>query len=325
MNRTLKIVLAVLCVPLVIAAAIQANRSGSVSGARTGLTIIVPAAPGGGWDTVGRELQAAMRANGIVTNPRVVNVPGASGTIGLGQVIQMQGQDDVLLVMGTVMIGGIAVNDSEYTLDETTPIAHLADDYEALVVPADSPYADVGDLAAALQTDPGGVAIGGGSLGGTDHLTAGLLAQAVGTDPRQVNYIPFSGGGEAVNGLLSHSVAAGISGYNEFADQVAAGNLRILAISAPERLPGVDAPTFLEAGYELNLPNFRGVVAPPGLTDDQSGELTAIITETVATPEWQDALERNQWVSNVQTGQEYRDFLEAENARIDQIVEELGL
>lgn len=325
MRRPLKIVLALLCVPLVLAAAFQANRSGNISGARTGLTLLVPAAPGGGWDTVARELQNAMRENGIVANPRVVNVPGAAGTIGLGQLVEMQGQSDVLMVMGTVMMGGIEVNDSEYSLDQTTPVAHLADDYEALVVPADSPFQDVEAFVAAFRADPQSVAIGGGSLGGTDHLTAGLLAQVAGADPGAVNYIPFAGGGEAINALLSSSVDAGLSGYNEFADQIEAGNLRLLALSAPERQDGIDAPTFIEAGYQVYLPNFRGVVAPTGLDDAQVRELTAIVEETVATPEWADALSRNKWVANLQTGDAYGEFLTGENDRIRTLVQELGL
>ncbi|MBA8807874.1 Bug family tripartite tricarboxylate transporter substrate binding protein [Promicromonospora sukumoe] len=326
MRRGVRTTIALLvCVPLVVAAGIQANRSGNVHGARTGLTLLVPAAPGGGWDTVAREMQSVMRERGIVTNPRVVNAGGAAGTIGLGQLMEMSGQDDVLMVTGTVMIGGIEVNDSAYRLEETTPIAHLADDYEALVVPADSPYATVDDFVEAFEKNPGQVSIGGGSIGGTDHLTAGLLAEEVGVDPADVNYIPFAGGGEAVNALLSHSVAAGMSGYNEFADQIEAGKLRILALSAPEPVADIDAPTFIEAGYDLYLPNFRGVVAPPGIAPEDAAELQAIVEETVATPEWSDAVERNKWVANLQTGEEFGDFLDGEIGRIQDVVKELGL
>ncbi|WP_232821988.1 Bug family tripartite tricarboxylate transporter substrate binding protein [Desertihabitans aurantiacus] len=325
-NRRLVTVLVfVVAVPLLVAAVLQARAAGGISNARSGLTLLVPAAPGGGWDTVARELQRAMRENGVVTNPRVVNVPGAGGTIGLSQLDQMQGRDDVLMVMGTVMIGGIVVNDSALTLADTTPVAELAEDYEAMVVPADSPFQSVDDVAAALREDPGAVAIGGGSLGGTDHLTAGLLAQDVGADPAAVNYIPFAGGGEAVNALLSSSVDVGISGYVEFADQVETGALRLLALSAPEPQPGIDAPTFIDAGYDVYLPNFRGVVAPRGLDEEQVGELTAIVEETVATPEWQDALQRNQWIGAVKTGPEYQEFLDAEVERTTALAEELGL
>lgn len=312
-------------VPLTLAAGAQAVVSGSASGARTALTLLVGAAPGGGWDTVARELQVAMRDNGVVANPQVVNVPGAAGTISLEQLHQMQGQSDVLMVTGTVMLGGIVVNDSLHDLTDTTPIAHLADDYEAIVVPADSELETLDDLANALKADPGSVSFGGGSLGGTDHLLAAMFADEIGIDTAAVNYIPFAGGGEAVSALLSHSVTAGVSGYNEFADQITAGNLRCLGIACPEPMPDVDGPTFAEAGYETYLPNWRGVVAPPGLSAEESAELTAIISETVQTAEWKDALVRNKWIDAYQDDQEFADFVSTETDRVTEIIEGLGL
>lgn len=314
-----------LSIPLTLAAGTQAAVSGSASGARTALTLLVGAAPGGGWDTVARELQTAMRENNIVANPQVINVPGAAGTIALEQLMQMKGQSDVVMITGTVMLGGIVVNDSQHDLTETTAIAHLADDYEAIVVPDDSPLKSLDDLVAAMQDDPGAVSFGGGSLGGTDHLLAGLLAEEVGVSPSDVNYVPFAGGGEAVSALLSHSVTAGISGYNEFADQVTAGNLRLLGIAAPHAVAGVDGPTFTEAGYKAYLPNWRGAVAPAGLTVEESAELTAIMSETVATAEWKDALERNKWVDAYQDGEEFGEFVRTETQRVTEIIEELGL
>lgn len=316
---------AVALVPLVLTAGWDAHRTGTLSGARTGLTIIAPAAPGGGWDTVARELQNAMRENDIVSNPQVVNVPGAAGTIGLSQLLGMDGQEDVVMITGTVMIGGIAVNGSPQDLTATTPVARIADDYEVLVVPADSPYQTLDDLLTAWKQDPGSIAIGGGSLGGTDQLLAALLAQEVGIDPLQVNYIPYAGGGEAVSSLLSGASSVGISGWNEFADQVEAGELRALAMSAPEPQPQFGVPTLMEQGIDLHLPNWRGVVAPPGLSDEETQELQDIIDETIATDEWSDALERNAWQDTELLGPEYGQFIAEETDRIDGIVQEAGL
>ena len=306
-------------------AGVQAHAGSGQHGARTSLTLLVGAAPGGGWDTVAREMQQAMREQGIVVNPQVVNVPGAAGTIALTQLVDMTGRDDVLMVTGTVMIGGIVVNQADHDLTETTAIARLADDYEAVVVPADSPYQSVDDLVAAWRESPRGVAFGGGSLGGTDHLLGGLMAQSADIDPTQLNYLAFAGGGEAVNALLSNSIDVGISGYNEFADQVTAGNLRVLAISADERVEGIDAPTLAEQGYDVVLPNWRGVVAPPGIDAESRAELEAIVAETVDTPEWQSALERNRWESTATYGDDFTGFIDEETTRLTGVVEEIGL
>lgn len=326
MHRRAKAVLGVvLLVPLVGAAAWDARSTGTLSGARTGLTIIAPASTGGGWDTLARQLQAAMRDAEVVTNPQVVNVPGAAGTIGLAQLQEMEGQGDVLMVTGTVMVGGVEINDSPVGIDDVTPIARTTDDYEVVVVPAESPLESVDDLVAAWQEDPGAVAVGGGSLGGTDQLLAAQLALAVDVPATDINYIAYSGGGEAIQALLSGASDVGISGYNEFADQIEAGELRALAVSAPEPQPELGIPTLYELGYEVHQGNWRGVLAPPGLTDEERGELEDIVTETLATPEWEATLERNRWVDTELVGDDFAAFVSEEVARVRQILDEAGL
>lgn len=306
-------------------ALVNAASSGGVSTARNKLTLIAPAAPGGGWDGFAREGQQALRAQGIVNNPQVINIPGAGGTIGLSQFVQEPGRQDALMVTGGVMVGAIELADNPESFDDVVPIARMADDYAALVVPADSEFRTLEDFLAAWKQDPGANSIGGGSLGSIDHLLSGLLAKEVGIDPAAVNYVAYSGGGEALNSLLSHTTAAGMSGYNEVKDQVEAGSLRALAISSPERLDGVDVPTFREQGVDVSMSNWRGVVAAPGITEEDKQAFIEIVTEWHATPEWQDALARNNWEDTFSTGEEFEDFIDAEVATAQQIVKELGL
>ncbi len=311
---------------LVGAAATNAALSDTnASEARARIDIVVPADPGGGWDLVAREAQHSLRVNDIVDNTQVLNLPGAGGTIGLAQTVRREGSATTLMTTGTVMIGGIIVNDSAQTLEDVTPIARVADDYEVFVVPADSPLEDMGDLIEAWREDPGAVAVGGGSLGGTDHLLAGLAAQSQGVEPQAVNYIPFAGGAQALTSLLSGSLDVGVSGYNEFSDQVEAGNIRVLGVSAHERVEGIDAPTLPEQGVDAVLPNWRGFMAPPGITEAERAELTAIVEEMVRTDEWRDTLQRNRWDDTFQSGPEFEEFLAAEIERITDVTEDLGL
>ena len=127
---------------------------------------------------------------------------------------------------GLVMEGAILTNKAPVSLDDVTPLARLTGEYELVVVSADAPFKTMGDLVAKLKADPGSVSWGGGSTGGTDHILAGLIAKAAGVDPTKVNYIAHSGGGEALGSILGGHVTAGVSGYEEFAPQVAAGKLR---------------------------------------------------------------------------------------------------
>ncbi|MET0965859.1 MAG: tripartite tricarboxylate transporter substrate-binding protein [Nakamurella sp.] len=303
----------------------SAVDSGSGESARSRLAIVAPAAPGGGWDLVARESQQALKHEGIVNNVQVVNIPGAAGTIGLGQVVDMSGQAGTLMVTGTVMVGGIIANDSDATLADVTPIARLAEDFEVLVVPDDSPYQNLEEFIAGWQADPGGTAVGGGSKGGTDHLLAGLIAKDVGIDPQQINYIAFSGGGEALNALLANTVAASISGYNEFADQIEAGNVRALAIGTKERVDGIDVPSLGELGVDVELNNWRGLVAPPGMTAEQQQALIDIVGDMTKSQTWQDTLARNRWQDTFISGAEFEEFLSSESERIQVIADELGI
>ncbi|ACU38018.1 Bug family tripartite tricarboxylate transporter substrate binding protein [Actinosynnema mirum] len=306
-------------------AAVDASKSTAGATPRSKLTVMAPAAPGGGWDLASREFQQALRGESIVNNAQVVNVPGAGGTIGLGQFVEIGPDPTQLMMTGTVMEGAITVNKSPVNLLDTTPIARLAEDYEVFIVPADSPYRSLADFIDAWKRDPQARPVGGGGLGGTDHLLAGLAARSAGIAPEQVNYIAFAGGGEVLTALLSHTIEVGISGYNDFRDQIEAGTLRALAVSAEEPVPGIDTPTLVEQGVDVALPNWRGLVAPPGITAEQRQELIDIVTEMSTTADWKEALQRNKWVDSLLTGDDFTDFIREDQARVDAIIEELGL
>ncbi|MBY4127679.1 tripartite tricarboxylate transporter substrate binding protein [Rhodococcus fascians] len=316
---------ALVVVAAVAVAGIDASRSASGSDARAKLTLIAPAAAGGGWDLVARESQQALRSDGIVNNAQVVNVPGAGGTIGLSQLENLSGQPTTVMITGTVMLGGIAINKSETTLADTVPIAKLAEDFEVFVVPKDSPIQNLEDMIEAWRANPGGLPIGGGSLGGIDHIVAGQLAQEADIDPAAINYIAYSGGGEVLTSLLSNTVGVAVSGFNDFRDQIEAGNVRALAVAAPEPVEGFDVDTFIEQGYNVDLVNWRGIVAPPGISDEDRQTLIEIVSEMVETEQWATAVERNRWKESVLTGDEFGEFLEVEQTRITGLLEELGL
>jgi putative tricarboxylic transport membrane protein len=303
----------------------DAVSSSGAATARSKLTLVAPAAPGGGWDSFARESQQVLRSNGIVNNPQVVNIPGAGGTIGLSQFVQTPGRADALMVTGGVMVGAIEMSDNPESLSDVVPIARMADYYVALVVPADSPLRTLDEFIAAWKQDPGGTSINGGSLGSIDHLFSGLLAKEVGINPRDVNYIAYAGGGEALSALLSHTVTAGVSGYNEVSDQIEAGTLRALAISAPERIDGVNVPNFREQGVNVAMSNWLGIAAAPGISEQAEKEFVDIVTEMRDTPEWRDTLARNKWTDTFATGAEFEAFIESQVLTARDIMKDLGL
>ncbi len=302
------------------------------------LQLMAPAAAGGGWDTTARELQRVLDEEGIVEGDvEVYNVEGAGGTIGLAELVsEHAGNENVLMVMGLVMIGGIGLNQSPVTLEQVTPIAQLTGEFEVIVVPADSPYQTLDDLIADFEADPTAISWGGGSAGGTDHLLIALMAQQLGIDPTLVNYVPFSGGGEALASVMGGQTTAGVSGLGEWAAQIESGELRALAISGradpgdgatpvAESDLGASIPTLQEQGIDLELANWRGIVAPPEISSESTACIVAAFDELNASAGWQATLDQYGWSNLYLAGDEFDTYLDEQIAIINQTLTDLGL
>jgi putative tricarboxylic transport membrane protein len=286
---------------------------------------MAPAAPGGGWDQTARVAQKTLETTERGRRVEVFNVPGAGGTIGLAQLAKARGDGRLLMMTGLVMVGAIEQNKSSVNLTQVTPIAKITTDYEVVVVPAKSPFRTLADMMKAWRADPAKVSIAGGSAGGTDQILAGLMAKAAGGDPRKVNYIAHSGGGEMMGALLGNKVGAGITGISEVSEHIASGKVRALAVSSPQRLRGVNAPTLKEGGLNVQLENWRGIVAPPGLSEADRKAHIDLVTKMRGSQSWKDALAKNGWTDAFQTGPQFGTFLTSEQTRVKGILGQMGI
>ncbi|MDO5370399.1 tripartite tricarboxylate transporter substrate binding protein [Paracoccus sp. (in: a-proteobacteria)] len=290
------------------------------------LTITAPAGAGGGWDAAARSLQEVMMQTGTAKSVQVINVPGAGGTVGLAQFAQnASGQPDQLLVGGITMVGAILTNKAPVNLSNVTPIARLTGDPLVVVVPANSPHQTLADLTAAIQADVSRAIWAGGSAGGADHILAALITQAAGADPSKVNYVAYSGGGEALAAMLGGQVTAGISGYGEWQGQIESGDLRALAISYPEPIEGIAAQPLKAQGIDVELVNWRGVFAGPDIADADKQALSAAIEQTVKSPEWQQVLTARGWTDYYAPADEFAAFVASENERVQATLQSIGL
>jgi putative tricarboxylic transport membrane protein len=288
--------------------------------------IMAPASPGGGWDSTARSMQEVMQSEGIAGNVQVQNVPGAGGTVGLAQFVSSAAGDaSQLIVGGYVMVGAILTNGSPVSLADVTPIARLTGEAVAIAVPAASPLQTIGELVEAMKADPGAVSWAGGSAGGVDHITVGLLAKAAGIDPTKINYVAFSGGGEALAAILGNQVTAGISGVSEFLPQVQAGSMRLLAVSTAERWAGTDAPTLMESGYDVDVQNWRMVAAAPGLTAEQKAAVTADVEKLATSAGWKSVLETKGWADTYLSGDAFDAQLAKEIVATTAVLKDIGL
>jgi putative tricarboxylic transport membrane protein len=289
------------------------------------LRMYIPAAPGGGWDQTGRTMEQALRAAGIVNNFQFENVPGAGGAVGLPRFLGMRGQSDILMVAGLVMVGSLIANKSPVKITDATPIARLTGEYQVVVVPPNSPHQDMRSLAAAVKANPGAVSWAGGSAGGTDHILVGMIGQTLGVEPKAMSYVAFAGGGPAQAALLGGQTTAGVSGWGEFAEQIKAGRLRAIGYSSPTRDPAINVPTLKEQGIDVELANWRGVFAAPGINANQRAALTAVVERMAKSPQWKEECAKRDWVEIFMSGDEFGRYVAAEVARIEGVLKNLGL
>ncbi|KPL52578.1 MULTISPECIES: Bug family tripartite tricarboxylate transporter substrate binding protein [Hyphomicrobiales] len=294
--------------------------------AQQDIKIMAPAAPGGGWDSTARSIQQTLMQTGLAKSVQVTNVTGAGGTVGLAQFITgAKGDPNQLIVNGFVMVGAILTNKSPVTLDQVTPIARLTGEALVIVVPASSPHKTIQDLSAAVKADVAKAVWAGGSAGGTDHILAALFTKAAGAEAAKVNYVAFSGGGEALAAMLGGRVTAGISGYGEFESQIKTGKLRALAVSSPKRIEGVDVPTLKESGIDVEMVNWRAVMAPPGLTAEQRKSVTDMIEKMTKSKEWAEVLKARGWDDYFMAGDTFDAYLKSEQSRVGDILRSVGL
>jgi putative tricarboxylic transport membrane protein len=294
--------------------------------ANAALKLMIPANPGGGWDTTGRALGKALQDAGVAATVSYENKGGAAGAIGLAQFVNSaKGDGNALMVMGAVMLGGIITGKPPVNLSQATPIARLTSEYNVFVLPAASPFKTMADVVAQMKKDPGSVKWGGGSRGSTEHIAAAMIARAVGVDPAKINYVAFRGGGEAVAAILGNNVTVGGSGYSEFAQYIESGKMRAVAVTSAQRLKGIAVPTLKEQGIDVEIGNWRGVYGGPGITDAQRKSLTDMIIKAVKSKAWAEAMEKNAWTPALMTGKEFDDFVDREFASLRATMVKAGM
>jgi putative tricarboxylic transport membrane protein len=294
------------------------------------LLMIIPNSPGGGYDQTGRAAVAAMEDADITGGSFTVdNIVGAGGAGAMTSLVGRAGDEHTMMTVGLGVVGSTYSFASEYTLQDATPLAQLMSEPEAVLVPGDSPYQTIGDLAEAWKADPGSISVGGGSSpGGPDHLFPMELADELGIDPNDVNYITYDGGGPLTSALLGEKIDVGFSGLAEFVGQVESGELRVLAVSGKERYPDgpfADVPTLTEEDIDLEFLNWRGVLAPPEISEERTDQLIGYLEEMHDSEDWQAALDENGWTDDFKTGDDFATFIDQQDAHVSGTLQELGL
>ena len=296
--------------------------------AASAIKMMLPANPGGGWDTTGRSLGKALQDAGVASSVTYDNKGGAAGAIGLAQFVNgSKGDPNAMMVMGAVMLGGIITGKPPVNLSQATPLARLTSEYNVFVLPANSPYKSMAEVIAQLKKDPGSIKWGGGSRGSTEHIAAAMIAREVGVDPAKINYVAFRGGGEAISAILGGNVTVGGSGFSEFAEYIATGKMKPIGVTSAQRLKGAasSVPTLKEQGINVEIGNWRGVYGAPGISKAQRDELVAQIEKATKSKAWAEALQKNDWTPAWLGGDAFGKFVDDEFASLRATMAKSGM
>ena len=272
--------------------------------------VTIPAGPGGGWDRTGRLTMRAMQNEKLVGSVQFKNVAGGGGTIGLTEFVRTaKGDDTALLITGVIMMSSVITAKSPISIDMTTPLASLTREYVGI---------------GALKADPSSVTVGGSGIGSVEHLTLALMAQQNQVPLNKLNFITFSGN-EYVPALVSGKIKAVMTGVSELKPLADAGRVRIIGVTSPQPLKGVNIPTLTSAGLDITVSNWRGVVGAPGMSEPAKAEWISKLDKLSKTPSWSEALAAQGLEDAYMSGNVFATFLKTENDRWTRTLTQLGL
>ncbi|WP_170430772.1 Bug family tripartite tricarboxylate transporter substrate binding protein [Ruegeria arenilitoris] len=293
---------------------------------------IAPANPGGGWDFTCRQVGKSLQDLGLIDQTmQVVNLAGGGGGVAFAEVVNKRGEDNELIVAASAATA-TRLAQGAYpgnTMEQVRWLAAIGADYGVIAVAADSAVNTLPELLDQIKADPASVSVAGGSaVGGWDHLKVLIAANAYGIDDvRAVKYIAFDGGGEAVTQLLAGSVQAFTGDISEAKGFVDSGDIKVIAVLAPERLPGefADFPTAKEQGVDAIGANWRGFYAPGGMTDEAYGDWVGKIGDLYASGEWKEVMAANGLAPLDLQGAAFQDFVAESVGQIQTISKEIGI
>jgi len=296
-----------------------------------GWECIAPANAGGGWDltcrSVGQVLGELGLSPGLV---RTTNLPGAGGGVAFARIVAQRDGDRRVLVAASPSTT-LRLAQGQYgdlTEDDVRWVGALGAEYGVLAVAADAPWRSLDDLLETWRRDPSSLVVSGGSaMAGQDHMKVLLLAHRAGIDPRQIRYVPFDGGGEAMTALLGGFVQVFSGEASEVEGQVSAGRLRVLVTLAPERMEGAlsSIPTARESGVDVTWITWRGFYVPGQVPDSTYARWVDVLEGVGASSAWEEARVANRLQPFFMVGDEFSAFVTEQVEAFREMSREIGL
>ncbi|TCP23481.1 tripartite-type tricarboxylate transporter receptor subunit TctC [Scopulibacillus darangshiensis] len=304
----------------------QSSGEGEKQYPKGNLQIIAPATPGGGWDATARAMQKVFKDNDLITNNiNVVNKPGGGGEVGWKYLKNQK--PNHLAINSSLVLTNNLLGSSDLTYKDFTPLAILTTEWEAVVVPKDSPIKSAKDLMKKLKVNPKSLKVAvAPSLGNDDHLSFVQAAKTYGVDATKLNFLVYGSGGDTVTALLGKHVDVATMSVSEAKEQYKAGKFRILAVTSNKRIKGLDdVPTWKEQGVDMEFPHWRGVMGPPDMTKEQIAYWDKKLSKMVKSDDWKKIMKNNDWEPYYKNSKETKKFLKEQNKMYKDLIDEAGL
>lgn len=296
--------------------------------AQSRLHFLVPARAGGGWDQTARAVADAMTKAKLVQSATLEHVSGGGGAKAISYLITTGATQQDTLMVGSTPIVLRAVRGATPSYHELQPIASLIGDYTVIAVRANGPFADFSSLVSAIRRDPSSVRVAGSSLrGGLDHvLAARAFSTAAGVEPREIVYLPYDAGGNAVTALLTDQVNVLSGGLGEILGSPEASQLRVIAVTAAERVPDApNLPTLRELGYDVTFINWRGFFGAPQMPAATADAHAVLLGRLLETPAWETVRSRYAWQTLYRPRAEFGAFLAEQEATAKRVLAALDI
>jgi putative tricarboxylic transport membrane protein len=287
--------------------------------------IMAPCTAGCSWDVQAHAVADTLKAEGLASGAEVYNLPGQGGALGLQQLMKYQGDMTQLMTMGIGTVGGTLVNKSPVNLLDATPIARLAADFEVVYVAENSSIKSLSDLKNAILTKPESLTWGGSSSGSTSHMMAGLIVNAASGDPRKIKFIPSSGNLQAAKAVINGELSIATGSYAVLNDLISSKQIRPLGISSRYKVTGLSIPTLIQQGLNVEYVNWRGIMAPPGLSDRQRSQLQLMFGRMVRSKTWLEQVKTNKWINYYQSADKFSSFLDEQYGSVGTLLRSLDI
>lgn len=308
---------------------IEAHAATSQWKPEQAVELVLGTAPGSGPDRSARLMQKIFQDGKYFSVPVVVaNKPGAGGAVSGAYVHRAEGNGHYVLMAGKGLITSDVMGRLTFSYAELTPLTHLMDEYIGIAVKADSTIKSGRDLLDRLQKDPAAHSVGvATSLGNANHQAVAAALKASGIDPRKARNVIFNSGALAMTALLGGHVDIVPVSLGVLVPELQAGRIRVLAVSAPRRVPGLfgQVPTWREHGADAVVSVWRGAFGAKGLSPAQVAYWESVFQRLIASAEWQGYVESVYAVSEFMTSAKTREFSERDYTAEKAFLTDLGL